>query len=175
MNLPINYYWIQGFEHKYALEWSPEIDSFKTNVFSFIYPGYYGKPKALTPKARDPVLKYALTVSYFKDTYPFSRLVDLTKSTKAFKIAMAVKQVVAERSDTPTSTTLADSNSNGCWMIAKFSGDVMQFSDNPKQHPTQASAYIEAERLAMANAGTKYVVVKTVRMVVAGGITAVDY
>ena len=174
MNLPNNYLWIPGFEQRYAMKITDS--GVEARVYSLVYPGHQGIPSALTSNWTSDGNTVALSPERgytYKDTYRISALQKRVSDSKEYKALQKSKK--------------ATSNDFGCcggchsdsavqkageagWIIGSKGNSGLSFSTNPKIHPTERSAFAECERLAKLKPGTAYVVLKTVRQVVAGGL-----
>ena len=183
MNLPANYYWIPGFNNRYALQTQANGTDFIQAVYSFVRPGFNGKPVGVDVKhmMNGPSVTIARYVGGYKDTYTIKSLIKLVTGSPEYKKAQQAKKfepVTSGCSGGCGCKSEAKKVSGAGWIIGSDrSGAVgrsFSFANDPKIHDTEASAYAEAERLARSNAGTRYIVLKTVREVVVGGVTVTD-
>ena len=189
MNLPANYYWIPGFGNRYALREHTTGAGFMEAVFSFVSPGAKGLPIEVNIKhmMNGPSVTIARYVGGYKDTYTIKALMKLVADSPEYKKAQQAKKFRSNETSVckPGCNSQCGCGSKGVakaggagWIIGSVRSDTghrsFSFSNDPKVHDTEASAYAEAERLARLNAGFRYVVLKTVREVVVGGVTVTD-
>jgi len=105
--LPKNFFWIIGYEGRYALQYLPSSKELIKSVYSFTYPGDVGVPVALSYaylRGDEPI--YYLSKYGSKLSYSFTDLAWYVKQSSAF--INSVKQV----NTTPAGKSFADAASN---------------------------------------------------------------
>ena len=168
MQLPNNFFWIPGYENRYAMVYYGSEQALAGAVYSFVYPGHQGKPRPIEAKGNG---NFYLSKGGRKEGYHRTVLQDIVKGSAAFKNAMkkttTFAQAVAASNPAPTLPS-------ACWIIGTEVNGAVSTNSNPALHRTEQSAYAEAQRLATTNPGKTFVVFKAVRKVVAGGIQVTD-
>ena len=147
-----DYFWIQGYEDRYALRYNFAEHKLCPYVYSFISPGFKGAPRAITPESG----LYYLWKGGLKHSFSYHQLSKQVRESIQFQSKMDIKE---------------KSTNGGKWIIGSILSDGYSLSANPKTHNTAESAQIEASRLASITPGKKFVVFKAVTEVVSGGVT----
>ena len=169
MQLPQNFFWIPGYENRYAMYYSESEKTLAGAVYSFVYPGYQGKPRPIEAKSNG---NYYLSKGGWKEGYHRSVLLDIVKNSSAFKNAM--KKPTFAQAAVAALNSSSSAQSKQCWIIGTETGGALSMSSMPRQHETEDSAYAEAERLATTHPGKTFIVFKAVRKVVVGGVQVTD-
>ena len=171
MALPNGYFYIPGFGNRYAMKLNQSTGELDPVVYSLIYPGHGGTPWPVGDTSNfSQRVSLSTQCGYGKISCLLDSLAASVYMSGEYKKARdAAKKASNTTEGQDTSTATAG------WIIGSKGKDgKLSFSAAPKVHTTEASAYTECERLARASAGKMFIVFKTVRQVVAGGVQVTD-
>ena len=166
MDLPVNYFWIPNYENRYAMRYDQCHCDLDSVVYSFVTPGYQGKPAPMTARWSRNGMMISLTAARksYKSTYSIACQASYVRHTDAYKKAIGH----------PKSTPVPYSPKKS-WMIGIMKDDGnISFSETPKQHTTREEAFKESEFLASVSPSQKFVIVETIRVVTASKLTITD-
>ena len=169
--LSADMYWLPGYEDRYAVQIlnpSPSIPMVK--LYSFVSPGSVGQPY---PLCRTSSGRWAITKRGYrwKTTLSDDEVIRFIKASPAYKKA---QQEHLTHMMPKTKPVTAQREGYTGWIIGDLTKGNISFSEDPKTHPTEREAYVEAERLARKYPGTTFIVFKAVRSVVSGGLVKTD-
>jgi len=182
MKLPTNFFYIPGFNKRYAVKALPNFSSCEHIIYSLVAPGTY-TPSPMRSKMleRGSAVTLAKDVGGWKRSYTVSDLIKTTMASAEFKLA-ALEYAKDHKIDfvVPTPGPLSNNPAQRpVWIIATVSkangGVTLKFAQDPKQHTDMEAAYAEADRLATQNPGVEYAVFRNVRRVKTGGISRIDF
>lgn len=168
-----NMYWLPGYEDRYAVTFGHKdiFDSTRiVQLYSFVSPGSVGQPY---PLSRTISGRWAITKrgSRWKTTLSDEEVTRFVKTSPAYKKA---QQEHLTHMMPKTKPVTAQREGYTGWIIGDLTKGNISFSEDPKTHPTEREAYVEAERLARKYPGTTFIVFKAVRSVVSGGLVVTN-
>lgn len=192
MILPKNYYWIPGYENRYALYYDANENRFNNSVWSAIYPGCHDKLVALVPKSYSPKV-YSLSKNGEKVTYTIELL---QRQIRAFlqsrnMMPRGLPQVECaagfDEADSMKPTTRpaitvdvegvvrgeyqAGMLSEKRWVVGRQENFNITFNSHPTSFTNIDDAQASATERAKSNPGVEYLVLETMLKVVDAGVT----
>lgn len=166
MQLPKNYYWIPGYENRYAMEYDPKNHYINSVVYSFVYPGWNGRPRSIESKGNS---QYCLSKNGRKATFDVIHLKQMVTESIAFKHEVLLRSAINSQQPVKPGKT-----NSAIWIIGAVVNGAIELLTAPTEHATEESAYTDVAELAALKPGREFIVFKSVRKAVSGGIQITD-